>query len=509
MQRTPLLKAIDGASPRCNAGTSPRTPSSWSSPGSPSVDAKSLDNVLKLVVGFTGLMFLAFLGVIACIFTSGGSESVSRAFGATTIQWGPEAATYQSCRSDTTTLPNLLPVQRWSSKKVVPAESITAVTHISLDSLSALRSQCTSWSDRLAAVVYVPYIQGFGAVSTGGVAAINGSSISSVINVLAMLHQETEQVHTQDGCALELELIVEEFPKNSWDDANLWRYPGNALRNRALLLVGEIDVDLVLLLDKDQVPESTLPKSYQNRPKTFSTFVRRLIKQRTAIVLPTLTPISSGTTGSYQSVRQLVDQVVAGGKEHAVAAWRRLDLGVVDFDGNLNTWASAKKGNFEAVDYKHGSHPALILPRIFVPFYDERFRGEDFDFEGKDRALHVAYLTHGLGITLEVHPETFVVHETPQEMRRRQNSGSGSLENASWQESIYTAALEEIQYGTYVPVTSFATWCPRTENGSGRSLSASWSLMSAAPLSFLKGSGKSTRHITSNRKISYIYINKS
>jgi hypothetical protein len=69
------------------------------------------------------------------MFTSA-PESIARAFGTTTIQWSPEAATYQGCRSDATApVPHLIPVQRWSSKKDIPAESITAVTHISLDKL--------------------------------------------------------------------------------------------------------------------------------------------------------------------------------------------------------------------------------------------------------------------------------------------------------------------------------------------------------------------------------------
>jgi hypothetical protein len=329
-----------------------------------------------------------------------------------------------------------------------------------------LRSQCSSWNDRLAAVVYVPYILGFGAVSTGGVSAVNGSSIPSIIDVLEILHQETEHVHKQDGCALDLEFIVEEFPKNSLEnsDVNLFLYPGNALRNRALMLADS--TDLVLLLDRDQLPASTLPRTYQNRPKTYASFADRLIKHRTAIVLPTLTPISSGTTGTFQSVRQIVGQAVAGGKDHAVAAWRRLDLGVVDFNGNLNDWAKARKAEFQAVEYQSGSHPALIVPRKFVPFYDERFRGEDDKL--KDKALHAAYLTQGLGIRLEVHPEAFVVHEQPEHQRQQNSAGSrvnknDVQHNIKWQEGVYAAALDEISDGSYVPVTSFAKWCPRTE----------------------------------------------
>jgi hypothetical protein len=450
---------------------------------------------------------LAFIGIIACMFTSS-PESIARAFGTTTVPWGPEAGRYQACRSDDiTSLPDLVPVQRWSSKKSMSDESITAVTHISLDRyisfyiffsinlfrllttfqipakillyrLSALRSQCASWRDRLAAVVYVPYIQGFGAVSTG-VAAVNGSSVALVISVLDMLHQETEHVHKLDGCALDLELIVEEFPKDSWEDPNLWLYPGNALRNRALMLADL--TELVLLLDNDQLPAATLPKIYQNRPKTFAAFVDKLIQQRTAIVLPTLTPITSGTTYSFQSVRQVVGQAVSGGKEHAIATWRKLDLGVVDFNGNLNAWANAQKGEFEAVEYQEGEAPALILPRKYVPFYDERFRGTDREGKDKGKALHAAYLTQELGIKLEVHPEAFVVHETPEE-QRRQNSGSGGKtadveSNSSWMENVYTASMEEIQLGTYVPVTGFAKWCPRSE--------------------------KSSNQITSNRKIKF------
>jgi hypothetical protein len=320
-------------------------------------------------------------------------------------------------------------------------------------------------------------MSGFGAVSgPGGVVAVNGTSIPAVVKVLDMLHQETEHVHKQDGCALDLELIVEEFPKNSWDDATLWLYPGNALRNRALMMADL--TELVLLLDRDQLPASTLPKIYQDRPKTFDTFLDRLMKHRTAIVLPTLTPISSGTTGSLQSVRQIVGQAVAGGKDHAVAAWRRLDLGVVDFNGNLNAWANAKKGEFEAVEYEKGWHPALILPRKYVPFYDERFRGEAA-LQGKDTALHVAYMTQTLGIKLEVHPEAFVVHETPENQQNGHSGASGGgnsfdLErNIGWQDGVYSVSIDEIQFGAYSPVTSFAKYCPRTEKASGKAASSS------------------------------------
>ena len=332
-------------------------------------------------------------------------------------------------------------------------------------SLSSLRSQCRAWNDRVAAVVYVPVVAKFG-VASFEMTPLNGSTVSSLVNVASMLHEEIEQ--QQQGCALDLELVIEEF--QSWKDPNLRLYPANALRNRALMLGHR--TDLILPMDGNFLPSASFLRAYHGRPRTFEALVHRLIDRRTALILPAFKltePDLSEQSPGVKEADELVFELIAGGKEHAVAAWRRNDIEDIQAHGpvplflpplNLTKWAKA--GAAYRQQFTDWYQPVFVVPRILFPFYDERFRG---NFGGMDKALHSAHLTQGLEVSFEVSPSAFVIQISSgmTQKQHMQNLGEAMVkqqEQASVE--MYIVAKEEVELGEYAPVTVFAKRCART-----------------------------------------------
>lgn len=371
------------------------------------------------------------------------------------LAWGPEASRFQACRSAAPgALSDLVPMQRWRSLKKLPGggESISIVTHVSMDRLHSLQMQCEGWGDRLAAVVYVPLVAGFGAVSAR-VGSANGTSTAQIADALSWLHSTMEG--RREGCALDLELVAEEL--SSLEDPRLGAYPANALRNRAMMLADRRS-ELVLTLEADFLPEGALPRTYQGRPRTFARMAASLIDSHRVMALPEFAPVlpqHHGDARDARDVREKVLEAAAGGKDHVLSAWRLGLLRDMHPSEDMDYWRTAKKP-FEVEPGAHLHDGAIVAPRALLPFYDERFRGAA---DGLDAALHAAHMYQGLGVRLAVHHRSFAVQSI---------SGAAAAARAegdkvpSRTERMYEAALEEIGRGEYVPVTSFAEFCPRT-----------------------------------------------
>ena len=289
--------------------------------------------------------------------------------------------------------------------------------------------------------MYVPHIDGFGGFSAR-VAAANGTSLTSIAHVLNKFHKETD--NDPQGCALEIELVAEEF--KDFSDPALPRYPANSLRNRALLLAEK--TDLVMLLDANYLPNALLPHHYHSRPRTFTKMVESLVEHRTAIVLPILRPTGSAAASE---TREMVNRVILGGKAHVIDAVEKNALAALTPARDLGVWMRAEKTY--PIEYESGSYePAMIVPRQYVPFYDEKFRG---NVGGKDAALHASHMMKGLQVALQMHPSVFVI----------QSSGGyapGVEDHDDLVEGMYAAGIEEIKEHAYAPVTSFAASCPKT-----------------------------------------------
>lgn len=310
-----------------------------------------------------------------------------------------------------------------------------------------LLRQCQVWTDRIAAAVYLPTITGSGAVSAE-LDAINGTSIREAIDLLSTFHKKAEG--RPDGCALDMQLVVEQF--SSWDEETLGLYPFNAIRNRALMMAS---TDAVLLLDVDFLPAVTFSESYQRRPKAYKKLIDQLIEKKMAIVLPAFETNSTGFVG-----RTVAMKVAIGGKEHAVAAWRKKEIAGFQVDKyelghsrtNYTRWLKAQ--NPYRVSYTRGYEPYIVVARKYVPWYDERFRGYRYD-----KITHIEHIAKGLRLSFEVHPSEFVVH-CP---HKKSATFRATKETGQWDRlrDLYLDVHDGINAGEFVPVTAFAKHCPR------------------------------------------------
>lgn len=310
-----------------------------------------------------------------------------------------------------------------------------------------LRGQCKVWKDRIAAVVYVPFVEGFGAASAE-LPALNGSSIGHITQLLTTFHSQVEG--DQATCALDIELVVETFP--SWEEPTLRLYPFNAIRNRGLMLA---QTEGVILLDVDFLPAASLPDTYQGKPKAFNALMSQLVENKTGLVLPAFETAKDDATG-----RKVALTAAVNGKAHAVSLFRKkqiLGFHVAQYKWghgttNFTRWLTTKRSY--AVKYRNGFEPYVLVARRYVPWYDERFRGY-----GRDKITHLAYMCNGLGVALEVHPTAFVVH-TP---HPKAPTFAATKELGQWDklEDMYAQVKVQIAAKEFVPVTSFAHWCAR------------------------------------------------
>lgn len=356
---------------------------------------------------------------------------------------------FQYCREPDTViqLPELISTQRWTSMKEMPPESITIVTQLSLERVKMLQAQCKTWEDRIAAVVYVPFISGFGAISSE-VKEINGTSVDDIISVLDEFHSRME---SEAKCALDLELLFETF--DSAEDPNLGLYPFNALRNRALMMTR---TEAVFLLDVDFIPSSSLPKTYQDKPKEFEKLMKQLRDHRKAFVIPAFQTYQNKTEG-----RKVAASIANGDKYTAVEAFKIGDISGFQLTSyskghsatNYTRWLRAEAPYY--IKYEQGYEPYIILCRQYIPFYDERFRGYS-----RDKIVHINHLAVQLRIPLYVHPSAFVVHSPhPKASTFKTTKASGQWDLLY---KLYNEVKKQIKAGVFAPVTSFAHSCPRT-----------------------------------------------
>jgi len=138
-----------------------------------------------------------------------------------------------------------------------------------------LENQCRTWTDPLAAVVYVPLFRN----ATSGVPIIptyRNTTLEDVIRGLDSFHSFMEGTAQ---CALHMELVGQFL-----DPLNPQEYPINSLRNRALDMA---KTDLIFMLDVDFIasPNLGLPEPGYRDPAVYNQMVE-LTDQKKALVLP-------------------------------------------------------------------------------------------------------------------------------------------------------------------------------------------------------------------------------
>ena len=144
-----------------------------------------------------------------------------------------DAKVFQRCQHDPKAkLPDLKKVYSWRARGRRAHDGISVLTQLSVERLSMLRAQCRVWPAELNAVVYVPLMKDFGAISAD-VPALNGTSLTDIAHLVDQFYQDL-QSDPSGHCRLNMELVVEEF--DDWEDPTWSLYPTNSLRNRALTM---------------------------------------------------------------------------------------------------------------------------------------------------------------------------------------------------------------------------------------------------------------------------------
>ncbi|KAL4420521.1 hypothetical protein ABPG75_010177 [Micractinium tetrahymenae] len=348
------------------------------------------------------------------------------------------------CRSDApaaTPLPLLRSISNLRNRKAHPpaAEGITLVTQLSLERLPMLERQCRVWAGYpLAAAVYIPLIQG--KVASGDDPRLNGSSLDAALVPLLKLHAAAE---AGTGCILDVEIVTEAH----CDAASAALYPTNAVRNRALRLVG---TEAVLLLDVDFLPSSSLLERAADARHRAA--LMALLQQPVALVLPAFE-----TAGKKRADAELAARVVTAGKEAVLSA---LDSGALHpfhsghyTRGHLPTdfrrWAVQTQPY--NCTFTRGFEPYILLHRARVPWYDERFRGYFIN-----KLAHAAHL-HYLGTRFLVHPDAFVVHQPHKTAASKGQARAQGLNHMYTR--LFSRALGQMQVGNYLPYVADPHLC--------------------------------------------------
>lgn len=337
---------------------------------------------------------------------------------------------------DDSNVPSLVSIQKWSSSKVRPRESVSIATQVSMDRLPALENQCATWPDHLVAVVYLPFVANL----SGGpphLPSLHSTSLEEVIHGLQAFYNFLESTA---ACAFHLELVGQAMDRTSFPGS----YPINSLRNRAMALS---PTDLVIPLDSDFVvtPYLGLRREEYRNITIYDSIVANLTNNQ-AIILPALQLTNTGQ--DFTIARNVAQNLVRGkeriescfslsgralcisdekptsslsssipsscavGKEMAREALTAGLLaphvpmeGVTVMDLEEATrWAQQSSSTLYSVSPQAYFEPCLVVSVANVPWFDERF----VEFPGSAAPWYSHLVASDFSFT--VHPYAFVVH---------------------------------------------------------------------------------------------------
>lgn len=354
-------------------------------------------------------------------------------------RFGGNVTRYRWCRGGKSTeVPDLERVLILRSKKQLPPRAVTIVTQLSLERLDMLEQQCAHWPHPIAAVVYIPLVQG--KISSTEDESWNGTSLEIGIDEVK---QTVERIQNS-RCILDLELVVEE--RCTFEQATL--YPTNAVRNRALVMTRS---DIVLLLDVDFVVDLSLAFDLENENRHSE--LTDLLASGVAVVLPAFEAWDQGERG-----KKIALTAVKEGKKYI--AQKFMYNVVMGFhmahypQGHEPTlfWKWINTTEPYQVQHEVGFEPYILMLKEHVPYYDERFRGYYFN-----KVEHLLHISTQFGLPFVVHPSSFVVHVPhPKAKTKWRTKRSGQKER---NHAMFLDAMEDIKQNRFAPVTSFPHLC--------------------------------------------------
>ena len=326
---------------------------------------------------------------------------------------------------------------KWLSARPRSIDDITVCTNSDFDRLYMLAGQCSSWGGPVSAVVYLP-LELF--------SPQNRALVAEAKRQLAALHAEVE---ARGDCTLDLVLVSEVLRPEA-----MWSFPYNSLRNQAIArtrtkLLILLDVDFLLrwggagggwgwapkslpavaygtvqsgarlLLQAARPAADDPPPSIPPAPShsanlrahllaepRFSALVTDAYINLDVVVLPAFEtkpglPLAQGTAiaeRAIQGTKKQVFKLFRAGKLVQFAPFFLRGHGPTEH----KRWFGARQ-QYPAV-YATGFEPFVLMSRVHVPWYDERFRGY-----GWDKITHIFQLARS-GYNLMVHPTAFLVH---------------------------------------------------------------------------------------------------
>ncbi len=354
-------------------------------------------------------------------------------------RYGNKVVRYKWCRGGKhAEVPDLERVLILRSTKKIPKRAVTIVTQLSIERLSMLEQQCAHWPHPIAAVVYIPMVEG--KISSTEDDTWNGTSLDIGIDEVK---QYAERMKTSK-CILDLELVVEE--RCTFEQATL--YPTNAVRNRALLMSRS---DIVLLLDVDFVVDLSL--AYDLEDEQRSKELMDILVSGSALVLPAFEAWDQGERGktiALTAVRQGKKYIVKKFMYNIVMGFHMAHYP----QGHEPTlfWKWINTSDPYPVKHETGFEPYILMLKEHVPYYDERFRG--YYFNKVEQLMHISTQ---FGLPFIVHPLSFVVHVPhPKAKTKWRTKRSGQKER---NHAMFLDAMEDIKLHRFVPVTSFPHVC--------------------------------------------------
>lgn len=355
--------------------------------------------------------------------------------------------------------PDLIEVHAWKSRKPVEGNSISLVTHLSVDRLESLEQQCLVWPDKIVAAIYVPMT----ANVSGGLPLLpsySSTTLDDMIRGIGSFHVYMEKTAV---CSLDLVFLGQFINKPDVPGA----YPTNALRNKALSLVAtelnlHVNVDVVVNPYLDGPGDGPHGGLGYKDPEVYSKLVIAA-KKNTAFVMPILEVTTQGQ--ALRIVRGISRSQALAGKRAAkdfiskgmlVPFVAPEDAEKRVWSVNVNQWMSTspKDGHMQVKIEKGAppvsslSEPCVLLATEKTPWFDERFVDN-----GPGANIWTAVLEKAR-YKFRVHSSGFGVHlpherATPKSryLERRKEFRMGVMQ------FLNSTLREEIAKGTYKPMT--------------------------------------------------------
>jgi hypothetical protein len=355
--------------------------------------------------------------------------------------------------------PDLIEVHAWKSRKPVEGNSISLVTHLSVDRLESLEQQCLVWPDKIVAAIYVPMT----ANVSGGLPLLpsySSTTLDDMIRGIGSFHVYMEKTAV---CSLDLVFLGQFINKPDVPGA----YPTNALRNKALSLVAtelnlHVNVDVVVNPYLDGPGDGPHGGLGYKDPEVYSELVIAA-KKNTAFVMPILEVTTQGQ--DLRIVRGISRSQALAGKRAAkdfiskgmlVPFVAPEDAEKRVWSVNVNQWMSTspKDGHMQVKIEKGAppvsslSEPCVLLATEKTPWFDERFVDN-----GPGANIWTAVLEKAR-YKFRIHSSGFGVHmpherATPKSryLERRKEFRMGVMQ------FLNSTLREDIAKGTYKPMT--------------------------------------------------------